>query len=549
MTDTETNLPDFRDLPTRDVVVYGDLNCPFCFALHERLFAWNLLDRVEWRLIVHAPDLEASIFSLEDQSLLANEVFSIHHRAPDVPVNLPKTRPGSEKATRFMQALDRLPVDHQVKARVALYRALWVDGRDIADPDTLKDVVAGVGLSEVMESADIRGDQNVPSASQETSRDNSSQSSELTVQDFWKASNEELDKFDIWQREWETSEEFDRRIPIIKRCSNDNLLLGLPTEQALVDFLKGSRTFYVNDDVCVFQPRPIALVFGYLEKLWPLVNTIRDSCEVLHFSNSDDCREMLSEHESVDFLLIEYELASAKDFDLLSDMASARDVTCIVVSAEGSDEAEMRALESGAAEYLPLGRSGRILGARFEKLVKERRKRLSMEQHAKFDALTQVPNRREFQARAEQEWHRLMHEGGGYCALLLIDIDFFKAYNDTYGHLGGDACLKRVASVLRSNARGYEDFIARYGGEEFVLLLPGATLESAREIGERLREAVIAEQIEHTGSSIERGHVTVSIGGTSAPATTGKTPGDLIRVADECLYKAKASGRNAVITQ
>ena len=68
-------------------------------------------------------------------------------------------------------------------------------------------------------------------------------------------------------------------------------------------------------------------------------------------------------------------------------------------------------------------------------------------------------------------------------------------------------------------------------------------------IGELLREAVTAEQIEHTGSSIERGHVTVSIGGTSAPATKGKTPGDLIRVADECLYKAKASGRNAVITQ
>ena len=106
-----------------------------------------------------------------------------------------------------------------------------------------------------------------------------------------------------------------------------------------------------------------------------------------------------------------------------------------------------------------------------------------------------------------------------------------------------------MASVLRSNARGCEDFIARYGGEEFVLLLPGATLESAREIGERLREAVTAEQIEHTGSSIERGHVTVSIGGTSAPATNGKTPGDLIRVADECLYKAKASGRNAVIMQ
>ncbi|MFL2561884.1 MAG: hypothetical protein ACJ0TD_02605 [Arenicellales bacterium] len=136
MTVAESNLPNFREFAAGEIVVYGDLNCPFCFALHERLLAWNLLDRVEWRLIVHAPDLEASSFSMEDQSLLANEIFSIHHRAPDVPVNLPKIRPGSETATRLMQGLDRLPLEQQVKARLAIYRALWVDGRDIADPDT-----------------------------------------------------------------------------------------------------------------------------------------------------------------------------------------------------------------------------------------------------------------------------------------------------------------------------------------------------------------------------------------------------------------------------
>ena len=514
MTVTESNLPDFPELAAGDIVVYGDLNCPFCFALHERLLAWNLLDRVEWRLIVHAPDLEASSFSMEDQSLLANEIFSIHHRAPDVPVNLPKIRPGSEAATRLMQGLDRLSPEQQVKARLALYRALWVDGRDIADPDTLEDVASDVGVT-----------------------------------DLSAFSEAPAEKFDAWQKEWETSSDFDRRIPIMKRMANDNLLLGLPTEEALVDFLNGERTFFVNDDVCVFQPRPIVLVFGSLENLWPLVETIRDSCEVLHFSDASRCRDMLSEHESVDFLLIEYEFASDEDFDLLSDMASARGVTRIVASARGSDEAEMRALQSGAAEYLPIDRSARVLSARFDKLVIDRRKTLSMEQHAKFDSLTQVPNRREFQTRAEQEWRRLIDEGGGYCALLLIDIDFFKAYNDTYGHLAGDTCLKQVASALRSNARGYEDFIARYGGEEFVLLLPGVEREVANQIGERLRSAVSGEKIEHKGSSIEPGHVTVSIGGVSAFAHPDETPGDLIRRADDCLYRAKAAGRNLVITQ
>ena len=514
MSGSRMNIPDFQNLAAGEFVVYGDLNCPFCFALHERLFAWDLLDRIEWRLIVHAPDLEGSRFSMEDQSLLANEVFAIHHRAPDVPVNLPKIRPNSEAATRLMEALDSLPIAQQVNVRLALYRALWVEGQDIGDEDTLTDLVSAFGVEDSSTPAEFPAE-----------------------------------KFFAWQKEWENRDDFDRRIPIMKRVSNDNLLLGLPTEEALLDFLKGERTFFVNDAVCVFQPRPITMVFGSLENLWPLVETIRDSCEVLHFADVDRCRDMLSEHESVDFLLIEHEFASDDNFDLLSRMANARGVTRVVASATGSDAAEMRAMQSGAAEYLPVNRSASVLSARFDKLVIERRKSVSMEQHAKFDALTQVPNRREFQTRAEQEWRRLIEEGGGNCALLLIDIDFFKAYNDTYGHLAGDTCLKQVASVLRSSAREYEDFIARYGGEEFVLLLPGVTQGAAKQIGERMRQAVLAEQIEHKGSLIHSGHVTVSIGGVSAVANAGETPGDLIRLADDCLYRAKAAGRNTVITQ
>ncbi|MDE0977205.1 MAG: DsbA family protein, partial [Arenicellales bacterium] len=94
----QNSIQDLQAMAAGEFIAYGDLNCPFCFALHERLLAWNLLDRIEWRLIVHAPELSSSMFSMEDQSLLANEVFSIHHRAPDVSVNLPPTRPGSEPA-------------------------------------------------------------------------------------------------------------------------------------------------------------------------------------------------------------------------------------------------------------------------------------------------------------------------------------------------------------------------------------------------------------------------------------------------------------------
>ena len=526
-----------------EFIAYGDLNCPFCFALHERLLAWNLLDRIEWRLIVHAPELSSSMFSMEDQSLLANEVFSIHHRAPDVPVNLPPTRPGSEMATRLLHALDRLPIEQQVPVRVALYRALWVEGENIADAQALQAVIERAGLSDILKPL---GSENGENSSEKNGRDENANST-LPVWQFWQTLGPASEKFDEWQKEWETSEELNRRIPIIKHRSNGNLLLGLPTEEGLYHFLSGSRSFFVNDDVCVFQPRPIVLVFGSIENLWPLIKIIRNSCEVLHFSDSAQYHKLLTEDESVDFLLIEHEFASESDFNLLSDTAVSKGVTRIVASRKGSDEAEMRALQSGAAEYLPMDRSVGVLTARFDKLVTDRRKTISMEQHAKFDGLTQIANRREFQARSEQEWRQLVEKKDGTCALLLIDIDFFKPYNDTYGHLAGDACLKRVASILRNNAKGYEDFVARYGGEEFVLLLPDTGPGAAQALAERLREAIENERLEHAGAPDGSTQVTVSIGVASVVANEKSTPRDLIQAADACLYRAKAAGRNCVV--
>jgi diguanylate cyclase (GGDEF)-like protein len=538
----KNSIQDLQAMSAGEFIAYGDLNCPFCFALHERLLAWNLLDRIEWRLIVHAPELSSSTFSMEDQSLLANEVFSIHHRAPDVPVNLPQTRPGSEMATQFMHVLDGLPIEQQVLVRVVLYRALWVEGENIADVQALQAVIDRAGLSDIWKSLESENGENPPGKRGDDENANST----VPVGQFWQTLGPRGEKFDEWQKEWETSEELNRRIPIIKHRSNDSLLLGLPTEEGLYHFLSGSRSFFVSDDVCVFQPRPIVLVFGSIENLWPLIKIIRNSCEVLHVSDSAQCHKLLTENESVDFLLIEHELVSESDFTLLSGIAVAKGVTRIVASRKGSDEAEMRALQSGAAEYLPLDRSVGVLTARFDKLVTDRRKSISMEHHAKLDGLTQIANRREFQIRSEQEWRQLVEKKDGTCALLLIDIDFFKAYNDTYGHLAGDACLKRVASILRSNAKGYEDFIARYGGEEFVLLLPDLSLEEAQAQGERLREAIESEGLEHAKAPDGSTQVTVSIGVASVVANEKSTPGDLVRVADACLYRAKAAGRNCV---
>ena len=127
----------------------------------------------------------------------------------------------------------------------------------------------------------------------------------------------------------------------------------------------------------------------------------------------------------------------------------------------------------------------------------------------------------------------------------MVDIDFFKAYNDTYGHQAGDDCLKRVARLLKGYSRRAGDFAARYGGEEFAVVLTGAKAEVAQTIAEDIRQGVQALQIPHE-SSPAGSVVTVSVGVATVVPGEGSAPRELLRLADEALYDAKRAGRNRV---
>lgn len=171
------------------------------------------------------------------------------------------------------------------------------------------------------------------------------------------------------------------------------------------------------------------------------------------------------------------------------------------------------------------------------------------------DALTGVANRRAFDAALDREWRRALRSGQPL-ALIMIDVDQFKPFNDCYGHVEGDKCLQAVAAVLRSAATRASDLAARYGGEEFAVLLPQTDAATAGELAERIREAVAALDIRN--SAAPDGRVTVSIGvadihgsRADAPAASADYPDGqaLIRMADEMLYAAKSSGRNRVVVK
>jgi diguanylate cyclase (GGDEF)-like protein len=162
---------------------------------------------------------------------------------------------------------------------------------------------------------------------------------------------------------------------------------------------------------------------------------------------------------------------------------------------------------------------------------------------ANADALTGLANRRGFDERLEEEWSRAERRGESL-ALLLIDVDLFKSYNDIYGHIGGDACLRCIAGVIASTLQRHSDVAARFGGEEFAVILPDTELEAAIRVAESIRQAVASMNLPHSGNP--DGVQTISVGvAAGVPQGNGSVTA-LLTASDHALYRAKYLGRNRV---
>jgi diguanylate cyclase (GGDEF)-like protein len=168
-----------------------------------------------------------------------------------------------------------------------------------------------------------------------------------------------------------------------------------------------------------------------------------------------------------------------------------------------------------------------------------------LQQQSHIDGLTGIANRRHFDEFLRTELRRSLRNNTAI-ALLMIDVDYFKAYNDSHGHLSGDQCLITIAQTLVDSIRRPGDLVARYGGEEFAVVLAENHLESAATLGEQFRQRVAALRIAHPASAIAE-HVTVSVGATSIVPIQGDQPESLICLADFALYEAKRGGRDRVV--
>lgn len=170
----------------------------------------------------------------------------------------------------------------------------------------------------------------------------------------------------------------------------------------------------------------------------------------------------------------------------------------------------------------------------------------ALERLATLDGLTCIANRRAFDERLQHEWSRASRANAPL-SLIMADVDYFKRYNDVYGHQGGDECLRAVSAVLQRLVFRDSDLAARYGGEEFAVILPSTDLDGAREVAERIRADVEALALPHAGSEVAS-WITMSLGVATVFPGTDRQPGALVSQADRALYTAKREGRNRVST-
>ncbi|MCC3585387.1 MAG: diguanylate cyclase [Microcoleus sp. PH2017_29_MFU_D_A] len=254
--------------------------------------------------------------------------------------------------------------------------------------------------------------------------------------------------------------------------------------------------------------------------------------------------------------------------DLLKEIRNTPELSStpvIFLTARSGMEARIESLDAGADDYISKPFDERELLARVRNLLRthaaeqqltvlnrqlqQQKRQLetvnrALQYLATYDSLTEVRNRRFFNDYMDAEWRRLAREEAPL-SLIMCDIDYFKLYNDTYGHQPGDECLRQVAQVLQCSVKRSADLVARYGGEEFAVVLPNTDIEGAACVAERIAQQVRDLQIPHAQSGVSE-YVTLSLGVACCIPAPMSQPATLIAIADESLYRAKAAGRDRV---
>lgn len=296
----------------------------------------------------------------------------------------------------------------------------------------------------------------------------------------------------------------------------------------------------------VIERQTILIVDDTVENIEVLSGLLSEDYEILFAANGADALKITEEHLP-DLILLDVIMDGMDGYEVCRQLkanTATKSIPVIFVTAMDAETDEEKGLNLGAIDYITKPVSPPIVKARIRNHLELKRYRDILQRMSLIDGLTGIPNRRHFNELLEREWRRAVRSAEPF-SLILIDIDFFKLFNDKYGHLAGDDCLKKVGSAIAASVKRPGDLVARYGGEEFACVLSSTGAAGASALAEEMRKEVIELRIPH-GLSKASEYVTLSLGVATLIPIPGLKPDMLIKEADNMLYKAKENGRNRV---
>ena len=292
---------------------------------------------------------------------------------------------------------------------------------------------------------------------------------------------------------------------------------------------------------------PVILVVDDIPANIELLAQLLEEYDVLAATNGRDALE-LARSEMPDLILLDVMMPEMDGYAVCRQLKAdpvTNKIPIIFVTALKDEANEQRGLQLGAIDYITKPYSEAIILARVRNHLALKRSTDMLELQSLMDGLTGTANRRRFDAYLEQEWRRGVRSRRSL-GLLMLDVDFFKQYNDHFGHLAGDDCLRHVACVISETVYRAADLTARYGGEEFACVLPETDAQGAVEVGRRIVRAIDDLHMPHPRSGIA-GHVTISCGAAALIPEANLRSVALVDLADRKLYQAKQQGRNRVV--
>jgi diguanylate cyclase (GGDEF)-like protein len=278
-----------------------------------------------------------------------------------------------------------------------------------------------------------------------------------------------------------------------------------------------------------------------------LDSILNSEYEILFALTGKDALE-IAKDQVPDLILLDVIMPEMDGYQVCRALKSeekTKDIPIIFVTANNQEEEESKGFEEGVVDYITKPVRSSIVKARVRIHLELKRYRDHFKTLSTIDGLTGIANRRKFDESIEMEWRRA-RRNQTKLSLIMMDIDFFKAYNDNYGHLAGDECLRKLACETNKICRRPGDLFARYGGEEFVMLLPESDSKGVALLAQSVQEKIRLIKIPHAYSQVAD-HITVSMGVTTMIPADHQTHFDLINSADKLLYEAKRNGRNQSI--